>query len=131
MSHGRSLTIFFVVLLIFVSGCGGTTATRFSNHPNPTDESTKSRDSLVIGRNVRLELLSGSVVSGEVKSISNDSVMIGRTGNYGYEETNVILDQIAIIEYDDDGSAWTGVAILGAFIAVLAAWTINELSNLQ
>ncbi len=71
-------------------------------------------------------MLNGSEVNGKVEEVSPSSVVLGRTGNYGYEETRIESKSIESLAWVKHGSFWP---YLAAMVGGLAIWTAIQMTD--
>ncbi len=124
LARGTVRIAMALLSVFFAAGCGGYQSAVMTEAGTPSNTAEEIR--FVRERStVRVELRSGDVVKGEVSRVSEDSIVIGRVGNYGYEETVYSRSEIGKIEVYDP-SFWStvlvvvGVATLGATIGLIA-----------
>ena len=89
------------ILLLFVSvlsGCSGYKIAVIPSGPEFEEQAESDQPILKEKMQARVYLKSGEVHIGEVVQISDSEVTIGRTGNYGFEETAFRLDEIEKVE---------------------------------
>lgn len=100
-------------LVIFISGCA---SYRTASFPAATPGGAASRpDEIVISENanVRLTLNNGQAMSGEVVRISQDEIVLGKVGNYGFAETVIKASDIKTIEVESSsGDQETAMYVL-------------------
>lgn len=87
----------------------------------PEQEQDQGVRILAVGNFVRIETTTGEVFLGEAIKVTNDSVTLGRIGNFGYEETTIASSDIDVIELDGGDTAFTAVAAILIAAAVLPA----------
>jgi len=82
--------ILIALLFPLIPGCAGYHPVPLPNDPSSSSEiPTEGAESLSVGDDVRITLLSGDVLQGEVVGLTPDVVTIGKPGNYGWVETTV------------------------------------------
>jgi hypothetical protein len=95
------------------------------DHGEAPMESADQRRVIKVGQEVRIFTSGGNKVVGEVVRLSSETVVVGKIGNYGPEETSVAVINIVKIEsrYSSRAVSWSfgvvGVIVIG--FTVLAA----------
>ncbi|MCP4574085.1 MAG: hypothetical protein GY838_17125 [bacterium] len=130
-SFGRFL--WTVTLMAFLAGCSGYRAAALPRS-DATDGDPAARITVTKGSDVKVHLLSGEVVKGEVEEVSQDRIVVGKPGNYGYEQWAVERREIENIEVLKAGRGtsilmYTGFGLALVYLAVGLVVTAS-LSNI-
>lgn len=64
---------------------------------------------------------SGDVVFGEVKEVTQNHVLLGRVGNFGYEEKSLQADEILTIELNGGETAGSATIKIGSILLLTVA----------
>ena len=115
-----------VSLMASVSGCASPRVSTLPNSSGTVEGSSKEVHVLGLGDEARIKLHNGESISGEVLAVSEKSVTLGRSGNYGYEKDVVERSKIAGIEYIGDDRTWPIVAGLGVVLVASFVWFLNN-----
>ena len=124
--------IWLVTLCCFVSGCS-----TYRRVDSPTivieSDSGDHNDTISSGANLRVTLLTGEVVLGQVVWVTNDEIALSSRGNYGYENRIVKVAEIEFVEVRDQSDSqierrWFlglgAAAVISIFIG-LRNWELN------
>jgi len=86
--------------------------------PNSTAEVDKEqrKPTVRVGQIVRMSLVSGEIVEGEVTRVDDQSVILGNSGNYGFTEEEYLVVQIQSVEVHRSSDA---VAKMGGGMTVV------------
>jgi len=129
-----------VLVVVFLSGCA---SYRPATMPSGTDPAlsvevqeksfaevqaspTKGDGEKVrVGNEVRIELIDGVRIEGEVLRLSEEEIVVGKVGNYGLEKISIRADEIAVLETRHESGGANIVAggmavIIVAFLATIA-----------
>jgi hypothetical protein len=74
------------------------------------------------GSKVRIELIGGGRVEGEVLRVSVEEIVIRKVGNYGLEERSILAGEIAVLEVRHESSGTNYVA--GGLAVVLTVFLV-------
>lgn len=110
--------VYSFILFVFLGGCGGPGRAVLPPVDNPDWESRPGGRIVEVGDFVLITTVSGEQHLGEVKHVSSGSITVGRTGNFGYEESTVLSPEIEKIELNGGDSSGKAAAVIG--IAILA-----------
>ena len=110
--------VYFLSLSVFLWGCGGPGKAVLPPVDNPDWEPQNGGRIVEVGENVLITTFSGEQHLGEVVQVSSSYIRVGLTGNFGYEETTVLSEEIERIELNGGDSS--GAAVAAIFITVLA-----------
>ncbi len=93
--------IWCFALLTFVSGCATYQSASLpghkANNPPPQDETSMVK----IGAGVRVTLLNGDTVTGEVVQVSETEIVVDSFGNFGIDRRSFSMDDIQKIETEN------------------------------
>jgi hypothetical protein len=113
-----------VVLVAFVSGCASYRPASLSLD-EAADAGATVHDEVEAGQKVRLTLVSGEVIEGEVASVTEDGLTVGRSGNYGYTERTVAANEIALLEIQSWSSGSKIAVYTAAGVFVVGALAVG------
>jgi len=104
---------FSLALCTILAGCGGTRVVRISS-------SDAQEEATVIekGLDVRVTLLNGKILDGEVVEVTADSLTLGKPGNYGLRKTVIPLSGIDKVEFGSPGAAAQVVGGVMKFLGI-------------
>jgi hypothetical protein len=107
-------------LLAFMAGCSGY---RTAVIPGMDDPMEQGKDEPVLseGMVAKVHLLTGDTLKGEVVRFDTEVLTIGRVGNYGFEETDVLFSEIEMIEVESIAKEAEGVARAGGIVLMVLA----------
>ncbi len=100
-------------LVAFLTGCSGYKTAVVPGTGNPSQPLDPTAPVLAEGMVAKVHLLSGETLQGEVVSFDSEYLSIGRVGNYGFEETKILLSDIDRVEVESmpkEASLSLGVA---------------------
>lgn len=83
---------------------------------------------LAVGDEATIVTIDGAEYRGQVVTVSNAAVVLGRTSNAGYEEHQIESQSIEHIAWTNAGSIWPYLVAIGAG-AVL--WSVDQLSHID
>ena len=129
---------FFLLLLVYVSGCSGYRSAVVPGYIDPVSPEDSDRPEVAVGRDAKVTLHSGDVHVGEVLRIGEDSLALGRVGNYGVEETEILYQDISKVEVEVGskpasiavrsvgtlGIVFGGLLILVALLLSVSEWVL-------
>lgn len=118
MSKMRLIHSTVALLLLVFAGCSvprGAVLPPVDDDPSRVPEGYRV---LRTGDYVRIETKSHDEVLGEVKEVTQDHVVVGRAGNYGYVEKSIQADDILIIELNGGRSAGDEARTVTAILLV-------------
>jgi hypothetical protein len=112
--------VLWVGLLAFMAGCSGF---RTAVIPGVDDTLDQGKDAPVLseGMVAKVHLLTGETLKGEVVRFDTEVLTIGRVGNYGFEETDVLFSEIEMIEVESIAKGTEGVARAGGVVLMVLA----------
>jgi len=111
-----------VALLLLVSaGCAGPHRAVLPPVDDNPSQVPEGHRVLRTGDYVRIETKSRNVVLGEVKEVTQSHVVLGRVGNYGYDEQLVQADDILTIELSGGETAGSATRSVGLILVVTVA----------
>ena len=90
----RGLTHSVLILLVGLTGCAGSRNSTPPNGPAAAQSSAWPLAGITPGAYVRLTLISGERVSGNVREVTTDAVTLDRPRNYSFKEKQVALGEI-------------------------------------
>jgi hypothetical protein len=95
------LVLLLLAACLLLAGC---TTLRGARLPGPVDG---TEEAVVVhqGMKVRITLVSGAILTGEVAAASAESITLGKPSNYGYEKTEIARVDIARLEAERDTKA--------------------------
>ena len=105
-----------ILLLVTLGGCTPRQSVRLPGDQDRAARSDESFPLVKVGQNVVVHLKHGGEVSGEVTSVDEENLVLGRPSNYGYEEVMLAVADIARVETASP-TAWTALAGVGIFAA--------------
>ena len=117
-----------LTLAAFLSGCS---SYRHASLPGvvPEEAESKSENKIWVGQNARITLNSGKVLAGTVKTVTADSISVGRIGNYGLEVTSANADEIALIEVEYSSKTENIIAVSAIAALIVGAVLSLDLSE--
>ena len=122
-----------VMLCAFLSGCSTYRSVSLPRSDS-TAVSNEAEETVKTGWSVRIALRSGESVSGEVSQILDESLALGKLGNYGYEERIIKFGEVESIEVEQASGVESvvmisvaAVAVLGLFAGLALAGTLSSL----
>lgn len=119
-----SRAVALILIVALVSQLAGCAAPRARALPGRADA---PEDPLVeVGDDVTVTLVDGRALAGRLISLQSDHLVIGRPGNFGWDETEVAfadIDQITVA----GTTAWGKVALWGFATVVVAGLVIGVL----
>ncbi|MDX2474934.1 MAG: hypothetical protein QNL91_14665 [Candidatus Krumholzibacteria bacterium] len=111
------------VVLVFVTGCSGYRAAVVPGFSDPTLPAGPDSPVVEVGMDVRVLLRSGVVHKGEVLGLDGKTLVLGKVGNYGFEETEILFVDINKVEVESASEmASAGVRTVGTTMVVLAGF---------
>ena len=118
-------TLLLVGLCCAVTGCTATHLVLLPcEAPAPPQDSILVRTARV-GMRARVTLWTGETVEGEIMDVEEDSLTLGKVGNYGLEETVIPAADIAFIEINEPTETANFIAAVlvtsGTTLILLAA----------
>ena len=119
------------VIVIFM-GCSSTRIPILPGEVRPQEEKGADYHVLKASDEVKVELKDGRELGGVIVEASADHLVVGQTGNYGYDEIRVEAESIEKIEWVNGGSAWPFAIVLsvGAVVLYVVAYA-GTLSHLN
>ncbi len=123
--HSR-FSILTLLVLINAAGCAGVREVHLGAGTE-MDATGDRKVTPIEGAYVRLQLHSGERISGQVRSISDDAVVLERPRNHAFEERNISRGDIVkleVIEEADDKRphvSATAMVLLSVVVLTLAA----------
>ncbi len=115
--------LFGVFLLLHLAGCTAyRPASLPGDIPSSLDQEIEGRD-ISVGDSVKIVLFSREFFTGIVVKISPEEIVLGKTGNFGYEETVVPVVEIASLQVEGVAGPFgllKGMAAIGlVFVATV------------
>ncbi len=111
-----------VVLCFFLSGCSyQQVALPTTNEPSPEEPLAK------IGQTVKVTTTDGSKFEGEVVSVSVGEIVLGKPGNYGFEETVIRAEDIVEIKTEKVHGVVSGIAVGSALLFSLLILAASQI----
>jgi hypothetical protein len=107
------------ILILYLTGCS--TARQLSL-PGPTDD--PERPTAKVGMTVTVRLLDREQLEGTVIAVSPDTLVLGKGGNYGWQEMPIATDRIASIEIREATALTKTMVVLtavGLMVALVVA----------
>ena len=92
--------ILLIVLATFVSGCAGYRNSYLPSEGLSNELPISSEEIVQVGQVGRIFLKNGTSISGTITEVSAESVIVGKVGNYGFEETLILATDIERIEVE-------------------------------
>jgi len=118
---GDQRWISVVVLFAFLSGCSSYRVPILSGGRDMPEDEAGDLHVLAVGDEVIVVMLDGGEAKGSVLEISSSSIVLGHTGNYGYDETRIESQSIDRIDLVKIGVNWpllvvgVGVVVVGLY----------------
>ena len=106
-----------ILVLTLVANLAACTTAREMSLPDASDP---ERPAVEDGQDVTVVLVDSVRVVGEVLAITPDTLLIGKGGNYGWEETALPLEQIVRIETRESTGLTRGFMVIGAVVTAVA-----------
>ncbi|MCA9233297.1 MAG: hypothetical protein KDA57_21815 [Planctomycetales bacterium] len=102
-----------VVAVFSVTGCSGY---RTGVLPNSEIHASEKSAAVQVGQRARITLVSGRVVEGQVQRVSSEEIVVGKVGNYGFEEYSVAADEISVLEVEGGSSGDKAIGMAGLIV---------------
>lgn len=116
----RLLTLALIpILILHLTGC---TASRQLSLLGPTED--PERPTVEVGKTVTVRLLDREQLEGTVIAVSPDTLVLGKGGNYGWQEMPIATDRIASIEIREATALTKTMVVLtavGLMVALVVA----------
>ena len=129
---GGQRWIYFLVLFAFLSGCSSSRVPILPGGRDMSEDEASDFHILAVGDEVVVKTLDGSEVNGSVVEISSNSIVLGQTDNFGYNETRIESRSIDSIVWVNGGSIWPFiiVGVVGSVVlyGVAVAGTLSHLN---
>ncbi len=125
----KSVVWISLFLLLHITGCTAYRPAEIPGNYSPAETQEQENRELLVGDSVRVTLIEGDILTGNIKNISSQEIIIGKTGNFGYEEIAVSLPDISTVEVEGvagplgllRGSALiAGVLVGTVFVLIMA-----------
>lgn len=110
-----------VGLLAFLAGCSGYRTAVIPGVTDPLEAEDTDAPVLSEGMVAKVYLLTGDILQGEVVSFDSEVLTIGRVGNYGFEETNILFSDIDQVEVESISKETAGPARAGGIVLMVLA----------
>lgn len=127
--------VWTITLLFFLAGCSTYQMGVLPEYPDSDGQVEGKKAPVVVhvGSDVKLSLSDGRVVKGRVSQVSAEAVVLGKVGNYGWEEKVFPREQIAKLEVQHPnslvGGILTGLAVTSLVLVVLVASLSTRISE--
>lgn len=123
-----ALSLILVINSFALAACSSYETAAIPSDPASEAEADSQVPELRAGMEVRIHLLSGDVVEGEVIAVAESHVTLGNPSNHGYVETTYAFEDIEKCEVPRDGR---GVMLLGVVIAIVIGGIMVFFGNLE
>jgi len=120
--HGLSpfLRMFWgLTLCFFLAGCTGYSQLGLPGNMESVGEPDEGIPVVEVGQYVKIVLVDGTTFEGEVISVSKEDLVLGKPGNYGFEEMVFKSGEIAEIQTQTVPGWVSGVALGTAIFVTL------------
>lgn len=87
-----------------------------------------------VGSTVRITLKEGNTVSGKITALSNEELVLGGRGNYGFEDLTINVQDIENVEIRNESDSTIELGWLVAITVLLVGGVIyaySQLGNLR
>ncbi len=126
----RGRRCFFILSLVSIlSGCSGSRVSVLPGRQAMPENEEEIPHVLAVGDDAVVVLLDGKEHKGEVIEISPSSLVLGRTGNYGYEETRVESNTIKSIAWVNNGSIWPFIVVVVVGSVVWIGYQVSQMGD--
>lgn len=114
-----------VAVAFNLAGCGTLGPARLPGHAEDAAQADTQLPVVTVGAPASAKLWTGKTITGEVTAVTDNSVTIGRVGNYGFEEHVILARDIAELKAEDRSSpAYAAASLSSALIILMAAGAI-------
>lgn len=106
-----------IFLLLHLAGCTAYRPADIPGNYSLSETRDGEQQELAIGDTVRVTITSGNIYTGNIVTLSSDEIVLGKKGNFGYEEQAINLSEIVTIEVEGPKGAF---GLLGDTLLITA-----------
>ena len=96
----KTIGVVLLLAMVPVMGCTTYKSATINGNPPAIGEENEQVRKVAVGDQVKITLSPTESLTGEVASISEDEIVIKKSGNYGQEETSIGLSTIEAVEVE-------------------------------
>ena len=115
-----------LVLFAFLSGCASSRVSILPGGRGMPEGKAGDLHVLAVGDEAIVIMLNGSEAKGSVVEVSSNYIVLGHTGNFGYDETRIESQSIDSLVWVNDGGLWPLFAVVAVGAVV---WIVDGASH--